>query len=307
MKILIIRKKHIFLFTIIILFIATSSIIVFKNTYPKEESAFNPIDNAQTSTLDLTGDGIEDSLKVISEDGNIDIQIISKNRIFNLSKSCSNNILLNDSKSWPAKVYFKKLSRKKVPEIIVQGCKDKSPVQYIFTWINGKFENIFESKKNILGILDSNENRTPQIYSLNSSSGNSSLESYMIIKNELLDITNDCKTIPDLSNVIALIDIIQKDYEVEDIPDIFKEGIPENELGLLWNLDKEHNTYSFQDAFFYDENVNKENTITTLKWRITFEKYVKSQSDSSKSELVFYVTTERTYDGSYKISSLYIK
>lgn len=281
--------------------------LIYNYTKTPYKEAFNPIDNSQLTSVDLTGDGTKDVLKVITKDNDIDIEITSNNRIFNLSDLCNDNILLSNIKTWSPKIFIRNLSRKKVPEIIVQGLKNQSCIQYIFSWNNGSFKMLFSSNKNIFGILDSNNSKTPQCYSINSSSGLSSLESFMLLDNEILNITKDCKSVPDISNILSLIDIIQKDYELDITPDIFKEGIPEKELSTIWHLDKEHNSYSFEDAFFYDGSTDNEGNITSITWRLTFEKYIKEKDDSYKSEVVFYVITEPTSDMRYKIASIYTK
>lgn len=305
MKVLIINKKQIiFSFTLIILILSTFLLFKF---LPKEEiQVISPIDTKKTTSIDLTGDNIEDTIEIVNIDGNTDVKITIGNKNYYLSKLCDNNIL-GDSKSfWPIKVFVQKISRNSCPEIIIQSSRKKS-MTYIFKWSNGEFVKLFSSDKNIFGLLDSSSAKTPQFYSLSSSSGISSLESFMIIDNELLDITKDCSPIPDLANILSLINLLQKEYELDEIPDIFSENIPENELGLLWNLDKEHNLYSFQDGFFYDESLDNEGNITSMKWRLTFEKYIKNQDDSSKEEVIFYITSTRDSQRSYKISSIYKK
>ena len=125
--------------------------------------------------------------------------------------------------------------------------------------------------------------------------------------NEAINITKDSIKIPDLGNILSLIDLLQKDYELDEVPDIFTENISESELGLLWNLDKEHNQYSFQNAFFYEESIDNEGNITSMKWTLSFEKYIREKDDSSKTETTFYVNTIKSGDNSYKISSIYKK
>lgn len=306
MKVIFIKKKHI-LYIITLFFILILGIILLLKIFSKDESpVFNPIDNNKTLSLDLTGDGINDSIKVVSKDGNNDVEILSSGKTYHLGNLCENNILMPQNNSWPIKVFVQNHSRNPYPQIIVQGF-DKTSKLYIFTWNKNEFIELFSSNKNIFGVIDSNKNKTPQCYSLNSSSGISSLQSFMIIDNKVLDITKDSKPIPDISNILTLIDLFQKDYELDSIPDIFKEGIPENELGLLWNLDKEHNLYSFQDGFFYDESIDNNGNITSMKWRLSFEKYTKEKGDSSKEEIIFYINTTRTPDNNYKIASLYKK
>ena len=304
MTVLIIKKKHI-KYLIISIIILLLGFIIFNQLFSsKTENVFAPIDNSNEYSSDLTGDGIKDILRVVSDEKYTDIKITSHNKIYTLSDLCKDNILLSNSSFWPSKIYIKNISRRKCPEIIVQGNKNNVNAQYIFTWENGSFKNIFYSENNILGILDSSSTRTPQCFSLNSSSGTSDLNSFMLINNECVDITKDCKTPPDLNNIISLIDIIQKNYEVSEIPDIFTPEIPEEELALIWNLDKERNNYSFQDAFFYDESTDEKGRISKINWRLTFEKYIKEKDDSSKTELVLYVSTERTPENKYKISSI---
>ena len=85
----------------------------------------------------------------------------------------------------------------------------------------------------------------------------------------------------------------------------FKKEFSQNDLSLLWNLDKENNTYSFQNGFFYDEISNDKGSTISYKWNLNFEKY--SSYDDSKSQITIYLLTEPTDDNSYKISSFYIK
>jgi len=44
-----------------------------------------------------------------------------------------------------------------------------------------------------------------------------------------------------------------------------------------------------------------------MKWILSFEKYIREKDDSSKTETTFYVTTIKSGDNSYKISSIYKK
>ena len=307
MKVVFIKRKTLLNFSLLLIILV--SIICFRiATYKhKHIETFNPIDLNTETIIDLTGDGSKDKLKIISTNSSLDVEITSNNKTYNLSSLCKEHTLLSNCSYWPAKVYIKNLSKNKIPQIIVQGVKNSSPIQYVFSWDNDKFSLLFSSDKNILGVLDSTSNSTPQCYSINSSTGTQSLSSFMIISKEVIDITKDCKTVPNISALLTLTDIIQKNYEIDEVPDIFKENIPSEELAILWNLDKEHNTYSFEDAFFYDDSIDNEGNITSMKWILTFEKYINQKDDTSKSALVFHVTTERTTDNQYKISSISVK
>jgi len=307
MKFIIINKKQLFNISITTILIILILFLVFPINPFESENVFNPIDINKNFYLDLTGDGSKDILEVISKNDKKDIKITTSNRIFCLSDLISDKILCDDISWWPLKVYVKDISRTTTPEIILQGSKNKKPITYLFSWHEDNFVNIYESSKNLFGILDSKGNKTPQCYNINSFSGISSLSSFMILDNKALDITKDCNPISNFETIQTFIDIIQKNYELEELPNIFKENILTTELAVLWNLDKDHNAYSFEDGFFYDESIDNDGSITSLKWRLTFEKYIKDKGDSSKAELVIYVTVEKSIENSYKISSFYIK
>ena len=306
MKSLILNKKQTLnLFILILLFLLAILLIIPQNKTKESTQTFNPINTTENYTADLTGDVSLDTLSVMSKNDCVDIKIFTNNHTYYLSELCKNNKLASESSFWPLKVYIKNLSRHTHPEIIVQGSIDKRPINYIFTWQDNKFINIINNNKNILGVLDSDGKKTPQLCFLDSSSGISSFTSYMIIDNKPLDITHDGKVLYDINNIQSFIDIIEKTYEIDEIPNIFKEGISDSELSALWHLDKEHNTYSFQNGFFYDENTDNQGNITSLKWALTFEKYSNDKTISS-DQIIIHLTSERIYDNIFKISSFYI-
>jgi hypothetical protein len=307
MKFIILKKKQLFNISISIILIILILLLVLPIHTSKPKNVFNPLDINKNSSLDFTGDGKDDLLEFISKNNKKDIKITSNNNTFYLSDLISDNILCDDISWWPLKVYVKQISRNNTPELILQGTKNKKPITYLFAWKDDNFVILYEASKNLFGIQDSGGNKTPQCYNMNSFSGIPSLASFMVIDTNTLDITKDCKPLYDLEVIQTFIDLVQKDYELDELPNIFKDGIATNELGILWNLDKEHNSYSFQDGFFYDESVNNEGAATSLKWILTFEKYIKDKDDSSKTELVIYVTVERTVENAYKISSFYMK
>ncbi|WP_143316297.1 hypothetical protein [Clostridium sp. HBUAS56017] len=305
MKLIIISKKQILYFSILLIYTIMMFLLLIPDNSSKFADVFNPINIDKNNQIDLTGDGKKDTLSVISKNGFSDVQITSNNKTYYLSNFCNNNILASNSSYWPISLYVKNLGRGTCPQIIVQGTKDKKNINYIFTWENGNFKNILTSEKNILGIINSNCNKTPEVYNVNSFDSTSSFTSFMIINNKLLDITKDTKTPHSIDIIQDFINLIQKDYEVDAIPNIFKEGMSENELALLWNLDKEHNTYSFQNGFFYDENIDNEGNISSMRWKLNFEKFIKDKNDSFKSQLTIQLICQRTIDGSFKISSFY--
>ncbi|MDS0525042.1 hypothetical protein NNC19_05060 [Clostridium sp. SHJSY1] len=305
MKLVLITKKQLLYFLIFILFLVVPLLFVITNNSSKSINVFNQLHIDKPNQVDLNGDGKKDSLTVLTKNGTSDIEIVSNTKTFYLSNLCDDNILSSDSSWWPLSIYIGNLSRNTYPQIIVQGTKNNKPINYVFTWKNDSFINILTTDKNIFGIINSKGTKTPQCYSLNSFNSTSTFSSFMIIDNSLLDTTQDTKVPPSIDNIQSFIDIIQKDYEIDTVPNIFKDGMSEKELSLLWNLDKEHNVYSFENGFFFDENIDTEGNITSIKWRLNFEKYIKEKSDSYKSQIHIYLTCEKVYDGTFKISSFY--
>lgn len=307
MRCIFINKKCLFyiptLIALAILFLIF--IIPNKKSTDKDLEAFKPLDTIRSNSIDLNADGIEETINIINRNDTDDIEIISNNHTYYLSSLCKNNLLSTHSSFWPINIYIQNLSRNLYPDIIVQGNIDNKPVNYVFTWKENAFIKVFDNDKNLLGLLDINSNKTPKCYTLNSFSGISSFNSFMLIDKKILDITNDTKLTPDINIVQNFINIIEKNYELNELPNIFIEGIPQNDLSLLWHLDKENNTYSFQNGFFYDETSEIKGDTATYKWNLNFEKY--SSYNNSKSQITIYLVTQKIQDNSYRISSFYMK
>ena len=258
----------------------------------------NPL--PENTTLDINGDGIQDSILISSSTTEFTVN----NKEYSLNSIMNDNNFSSSSPSWPTKIFAHKIPRSPKPVLIIQSNKNNIGKVSVISLDNELFNIIYSEEKNIFGILDTKGSRTPKYYSLKSSSGNSSLNSFMILDNKLLDITNDTTRIPGIDDLLVFIDLIQADYDPSDLPSLFHEDISKDDLSLLWTLDKDNYNYSFQDAFFCDDEINNKGSITSIKWRLTFEKYNKGSDDSNKKEKILYLTTKITDDNSYKISSI---
>ncbi|SFU39444.1 hypothetical protein SAMN04487886_101820 [Clostridium sp. DSM 8431] len=308
MKYIFVSKKNIMyilgLFIILILFI----LLIYPmkdNSSSLTKETFKPLDTMKNNSLDLNADGNKETISIITQNDNDDIEITSDNHTYFLSSLCDNNILSTHSSFWPLSIYIQKLSRNLYPDIIVQGNLNNKPVNYIFTWKDNSFIKVFSNDNNLLGALDLNSNKTPECYTLNSFSGMSSFNSFMILDKEILDTTSDTNLNPDIAIIQSFINVIEMQSELYELPNIFKEGISPEDLSLLWNLDKENNTYSFQNGFFYDDTSNTKGKAASYKWNLNFEKY--SSYDNSKSQITIYLTTELINDTTYEISSFHQK
>lgn len=304
MKILI-RKKKVLVNILFILFLIFLSSVVFYFTSIKFKTlqTIYPINISKDIKYDLNGDGKEDSLQMIDGHNQIDFNIKFNNDDYYLSKEIEDNVLFTLNNHWLPKVFVHDISRNNIPELIIQGSKNQKSICYIFGWNKQNFNNIYTTSKNIFGILDCKNTKTPQCYSLSSSEGVSSLNSFMLINNEILDTTKENPTIPSLDSTIRFINLIEIPYDLEDLPDIFTTSIDKDELSLLWNLDKDKYSYALQNAFFYDYKWNDSGQPSAIKWRLSFEKNNLKGSDTDKNELILLLDLQKI-DSNYKITSI---
>ena len=304
MKILIIKKK--FAINIIFtLFLIILSIVIFTLTSKKFETTqtIYPLDINENSKYDLTGDGKEDTLQMINGQNKIDYNIKSYGDDYFLSKKVPDKLLFTTNNHWKPTVFIHDLSRDKIPEILLQGSKNNKSISYLFHWNGEDFSLVTSTEKNILGILDSKNSKTPQLYSIDSKNGISSLESSMVINNDILNTSKDNNSILSLDSVIKFINLVEYNYVVDELPDIFTSGINSNELSLLWNLDKDNYSYAFQNAFFYDYKWDANGDPTNIKWRLSFEKNALKGSEGNKDEIIIFLDVKK--DSSlYKITSI---
>ena len=304
MKILIIKKK--FAINIIFtLFLIILSIVIFTLTSEKFETTqtIYPLDINENSKYDLTGDGKEDTLQMINGQNKIDYNIKSYGDDYFLSKKVPDKLLFTTNNHWKPTVFIHDLSRDKIPEILLQGSKNNKSISYLFHWNGEDFSLVTSTEKNILGILDSKNSKTPQLYSIDSKNGISSLESSMVINNDILNTSKDNNNIPSLDSVIKFINLVEYNYVVDELPDIFTSGINSNELSLLWNLDKDNYSYAFQNAFFYDYKWDANGDPTNIKWSLSFEKNALKGSEGNKDEIIIFLDVKK--DSSlYKITSI---
>ncbi|EKQ53153.1 MULTISPECIES: hypothetical protein [unclassified Clostridium] len=304
MKILIIKKK---LLLNAILYIGTFfgiiTLVYFISNNFETLQTISPVNISQDTYCDLTGDGIKDTLELSNSQNKVDFNIKCSTDNYYLSEQLKDKTLFTNNTHWEPKVYLHDISRDNVPEIILIGSKNNKPISYVFHWDKNKFDLVSSSENNIFGILDCKNSKTPQCFSISSSEGLSSLKSFMLINNKVLDTSKDNSNIPSLDSVVKFINIIELPYVLDDLPDIFIPEIDRNNLSLLWNLDKDNYSYAFQNAFFYDYKWTDSGEPSSIRWRISFEKSKLRGADSNKTELILLLDLEKV-DSYYKINSI---
>lgn len=304
MKFLILKKKLLAstMFYIILLTL-TITIIYFMSSKLKTLQTISPINISNNMQYDLTGDGIKDTVEILNSHNKIDFSINCSGDIYYLSSALPDKTLFTTNNNLEPKVFFNDISRDNIPEIILMGSKNNKYVNYVFHWNKKNFDLVYSSENNIFGILDCKNSRTPRCYSLSASQGLSSLDSFMLINNSLLNTKEDSTNLPSLDSVTSFINLIELPYVLDDLPDIFTTSIDKENLSLLWNLDKDNYSYTFQNAFFYDYRWNESGEPSAIRWRLSFEKSNSKASHNNRSELVFIVDLVK--DGSsYKINAI---
>jgi len=304
MKILILKKKFL-INTVFYIELIVFSILIIHFFYDNTNSrqTISPININQTMQVDLTGDGKKEHLQLLNTQNKIDFNIISSSNNFYLSDSIDDKMLFTNNNHWEPKVFLNDISRDNIPELIIQGSKNDKPISYLFHWNKKNFDLLYSSSNNILGILDSKNSKTPQCYSISSSEGLASLNSFMLLNDVTLDTTKDNLNIPSFDSVTKFIDLVQLPYIFDDLPDIFASTIDKKDLSLLWNLDKDNYSYSFQNGFFYDYKWNESYEPSSLRWRLSFEKSSFKGSQNDKNEFILLLDLEK-YNASYKINSI---
>lgn len=258
----------------------------------------------QTVKKDLNGDGKEDVLYITSKNNKYYVEAQINNTTYFFDEKKPINSLGNYYDFWPMTINIIDINRDKIPEIIIQSSKDNTPIQHIFIWTGTEFNDIFCSTNNIIGIIDSANNKTPKFLSLSINSNESEIQQYMLIGKTLKNISYEGYTPPGLNSVIQFIDLICYPYEITETPDIFIPGINPNDLSILWQLDKENYSYALQDGFFRDDGWNDTGSLNSCTWTINFKKYHKNSKDDT-SQISFKISLDKISD-SYLIKSINI-
>jgi len=303
MKIFILKKKVLIssVLYISLLFLIITIIYFISNKFESLQT-LSPINIAQSTQCDLTGDGKKDTFQLLSSQNKVDFNINCFDNDYYLSTQLDDKILFTTNLHFEPKVYFHNLSRDNIPEIILLGSKNDKSMSYVFKWNKKNFNLLYSSNNNIFGILDCKNSKTPQCYSISSSEGLSSLNSFMLINNDILDTSKDNTNLPSLDSATSFINLVELPYVVDDLPDIFSSTIDKENLSLLWSLDKDNYSYTFQNAFFYDYKWTESLEPSAIRWRLSFEKS-NLKGTNNKSELILLIDFEKQ-GSSYKINSI---
>lgn len=271
LKVIIIKRKHIY-YSLILVILLVTLILLFGGKH-EASAAFNSVGEGKTIKADLNGDGCEDSLTVKSNKGNYSISIDSGNKSYALKTREKFNSLGTYAPYWPMKVTLMDVSRDNIPEIFIQSQVEDRPIQHIYAWDSSTFKNIFSANSNVLGFLDCKNNRTPKILFGNNQNGTLNFYSYMMVGGKLEQFSGSASdNFIGKDTVATFINYVQElPYSEGNVPgSIFGDGLSGKDWSLVGKLASENNTYFFQDAIFMDSTWDKEGNASQIHWTLNF-------------------------------------
>ncbi|WP_195972364.1 hypothetical protein [Clostridium thermobutyricum] len=286
------KLKYFKYLLILLVVILCFTLFIFFINSKKTISTYSSVDINKKHLIDLTGDGVNETIEVIQSDNSYDVKITTQKSTILLSSLLEDNFLCSNGEGNIFKLRFINISRDNKPEILIQGIKNNSTINYLFSY-NNNFELTLQNSNNVCGVIDSNLNKTPQFISLNYNKNKENIRSNMIINNELINSTRDSLVVPGIDSIIPLINYINLDVEVESHPDVFTDSISSKDLSNLWKLDKSNFSYKLIDGFFFDTEIDDNGDITECNYTLYFNR--KNLKDNTIEPFNVEVTLNKDY------------
>lgn len=305
-RIIFLRKKQIISIFLILLFLL--GVFIFSLS-KKSASTFSTIGKSKTLKCDVTGDGIKDNININTDHLKYSIDVVSKDKKLELTPDNKLRTFGEYSKQWPLRLTLKDISRNKVPEIITQSSEKDKAIQHIFLNKDGKFKDIFSSSNDTIGIVDSQNNRTPKVITAKYSSNGFDFSNYILIDDKLQKYT--CTIADDYmgkSTTFKLINYIQAlpSGEIYKPKDIFDPSLKGSELATIGIMASENSIFTFQDSFFEDTKYDKNGDATEVSWILNF-KGTNINTNEMKNYTLNVLMKKSTIDQSnYKYQIYYI-
>ena len=317
LQVIFFKKKNICYALAIIVFL---TIITFFLLFRENSiSSFNIINEPKMIQSDLTGDGIKDILYIKTEMDKYNIQINSGDKSYYLEPSKKISTVGDSNPQWPMRLTLMDVSRNKVPEIFTQASVEDTASQnnkailHVFLWNGEKFDDIFCSTNNVLGFIDSKNNKTPKVLSGNIKDGNLNFTSYIFIKNSLKPFDyNYSDNYMGKNTVLSFIDLMASfPLPQLNIPkELFSPDLNGNDISLLGDLSSKKMHLNFQDAVFKDYNWDKDGNANEILWTLNFKGTNTSDLKEIKNytiELIVKLIPNNNKNSTFKISSINFK
>ena len=272
-RVLFLKRKHIYIAVIfIILLILFTVFLSLKRT--TTTPTFSLVTDSKIIKADLNGDGQEDVLYIRNENNKYNLEINAKDQSLFLEPDKKLTTLGTFSGYWPMRVKLSDLTRDKIPEILVQASEKDLPVLHIFSYSGGKFNDIFSSSNNVLGLTDSKNNRSPKLVCGNLTDNGIKFTSYMMLSNKIesfgYNYSPDFMGKSTMQTFIKYIEGLPA-KEADKPKDIFSDNMNGVDLSIIGKMAGSNNTYKFQDALFTDTKWDKKGNIAEISWIVNFK------------------------------------
>jgi hypothetical protein len=311
LQVIFLKKKFIYYALAIIIF---AILLIFFLFFGKDSiNTFNIINENKMMQADLTGDGTKDILYIKTEKDKYYIQINSGDKSYYLDPSKKINTVGAYSPEWPMRLTLMDISRNNAPEIFTQASQKNKAIQHVFLWNDEKFDDIFCSTNNILGFVDSKNNKTPKVLSGNIKDGKINFTSYIFIKNSLnsfnytyTDNYMGKNTILSFINLMTSFPLAELNISKE----LFAPDLNGNDISLLGDLSNRKTYFNFQDAVFKDYSWDKDGNTNEILWTLNFKGTSMDTLKEAKNytlELILKLMPKDEKTSSFKISSIGIK
>lgn len=279
-RVLFLRRKTLIYIGLSILIIILAIVLL---SLKHSAATFNNVESQSKMIKDdFTGDGKKDILYIKTENGRYNLELNSEDRSLFLAPSKNLNTIGTNYDYWPLRLTVLDITRDKVPEIFTQASDNGKAIIHVFYLTDGKYNDIFTSNNNTLGIIDSNNSKSPKFVCGNFDGTSLTFSHYMLIKDNLMNCNMAVKdSYLGKDTIISLIKYLESLPKGEtDKPSyIFMPNLKGSDLALIGKMAGENNTYKFQDAAFKDVSWNKKGEPTEIEWRLNF--VGKSNSNAS--------------------------
>jgi len=310
LRVIFLNKKLIYFLILTLILFILLIILLFSKNYT---STYNKVFDDKLIKADLNGDGKDDILSVKKDGIKYTLEVKTKEENFTIKPDKSSLPIGYYSLYWPMRVTLMDVSRDKIPEIFIQASNKNNPVQHIFIWNDGKFENIFSNSNNILGFIDCKNNKTPKVISGVLQDNKISLSNYIFLNYKFKNYNYDSNTtFMGKDTICSFVKFIQGlPYNETHRPqEIFIPTLDKSSLSVIDKLAGENNTYVFQDGIFTENKCNKDGEVSEVLWTLNFRGISNINKNIVKNyslNILLTADIKSTENFYFKITSMYFK
>lgn len=285
LRVLFIKKKHIF-YSILVLLVLVSFIVFLSLKESKSSNTFKVSFDKQLCKTDFNGDGKDDNLYLTLSKDKYALQMISDKKTISLKPNKEINTLGTYQPHWSIRIKILDVNRDKIPEIFVQSSQKNKPIQHGFFYKNDNFETMFSNNNNILGFMDCSNNKTPKILTGTISKSGLDFSNYILVQDSIKKFPFSYSDAHIGGDTISkFIDLITTHTALsDDNRNILCDNINSSSLGTIKALTSANNkSYIFQDAEFIDIQSYNNGTPLKIQWTLNFREILTDQNNATNN------------------------